>query len=185
MKKILTLVIVLAMILTLSVNVFAAEISNNQSGSNSASADVKVTVSGTSTPDAVYFVVVDWSSLDFTYSLTANSGWNTDSSKDHGYANAGTGGWSNTEGTVTVTNHSNVGITVAAVAEAAANTYGVTVDCALAEKVPAQDNSLNAAVAGTEWSAADSAEYTITVSGTPTSEGLASTTVATVKVSIS
>ena len=175
MKKFLALVIVVAMTLTLAVNVFA-ETSATKESLGQQEAEVNVTVTGTSIPTNVYYVVVDWSDVDFTYNLTASSGWGNINNK-HDYSSDGTSSWVKSTGNVTVTNHSNAAISVKAALTLVENT-GVTVE--IEENADTVAKSVAAAVEGTEWDSAASATYAITASGTPKATGKVATVTVTI-----
>lgn len=115
MKKIISLILALTLVLSLATVVSAEDQTFNGAGEYTftnkttptnvppyeASGDVKVTVTGAINP--VYYVKVEWKDLSFTYS-NAGTQWDPES---HTYSTV-TGGWSAAiENAVRVTNHSN------------------------------------------------------------------------------
>ena len=184
MKKLLTLVLVLAMALTLTVSVFAAETIEGAAGTQDV--PVNVTVANDAA-EIVYYVVVTWENLDFTYTYGADRGWNTSADQQHGYTGTFTGsGWGagkadSATGTITVENHSNVDVTVSQnlVKVAGGNTLNVVCDFA-----DGSDANVAAAVVGTAWTECDTAVFEVTVSGTPDQALTTQTKVATVTVRI-
>lgn len=105
MKKLFSLVLALALLLSLSVPAFAAEITPN---GNNASADVNGTYVAGAESDIVYSVDIAWEGLNFTYTDSSKGTWNP---TNHAYENGTAASWSGT-GNITVTNHSNDGIVV-------------------------------------------------------------------------
>ena len=95
MKKVLSFVLALAMLLSLPAIAFA-EVNNGTSATT-------ITVNGTYAPAKKISVTVSWENMDFTYTA---SGWDPDT---HQYT--GSGAWSTDTKTITVTNHSNVAVT--------------------------------------------------------------------------
>lgn len=159
MKKILTLVIAVAMILTLSVNVFANE--ENVGGTNGLEtlnqpSDIDVTVGiTTGTPTTVYRVDVAWENTDFTYYAEYSNSWDPTS---HSYKSSSGDTWSHKVATITVTNHSNAAVDVKAVATAGA--AGVNYTFSNGDKL------LESAAAATRidtFANADSTSYTLTI----------------------
>ena len=103
MKKIISLILALVMMMSLSVTVFAAEYNFTEPGT----ATINVTgtyVEGEYSEDIIS-VDVAWGEMEFTYTDAAEGTWNP---ATHTYENAGTASWSAKGNTITVTNHSNV-----------------------------------------------------------------------------
>ena len=161
MKKLLVLSLAIVMLFAMATTCFAAELPANKTQ------DVTATYNATDNTTVVYGVDVAWTDLEFTYSY--GKGWNTTT---HQYADAETGSWTDAEGTVTVTNHSNAAIK-ATVTYAGANGVTATVS---------NSGVLNLGSAAT-GNAAVSDSVTITVTGTPAD--LTNTTIGTVTVAFS
>ena len=120
MKKFLALALALVMICALSVTCFAAEpvrIDNDEV--TEAEATVKATYVPPQTSGEVFGVDVTFGSMEFTYTDTKQGTWNPDG---HNYTGSASAAWSCADGAdeVTVTNHSNVDITVTVAYEGAA-----------------------------------------------------------------
>lgn len=156
MKKTLSIILALALILSLSTTVLAAE---------SQSQDVTAKYEKTENEEAIYNVDIAWGDLTFTYSEHTEKTWNPDT---HTYDENVTGGWDKTEASVTVTNHSNVEVTVAM---ALTPVEGTGVNVSLV-------GGSGTLAAGVEGDVAGAAAVTgkLTVSGTPndtvTAEGI-------------
>lgn len=104
MKKTISLILALALVMSLSVTAFAAEgIGNGGTDSANVKGTYKATAAST-----VYSVDISWSGLEFTYNGAYEGEWNPST---HRYDNAAEAGWAEGNGTITVTNHSNIGIT--------------------------------------------------------------------------
>ncbi len=104
MKKILSLILALALVMSLSIPAFAAE---NIANGGTDSSDVKGTYSAKATV-TVYSVDIAWAGLEFTYNGAFEGKWNPET---HQYDEGTAAGWAEGNGTITVTNHSNTGIT--------------------------------------------------------------------------
>lgn len=104
MKKLLVIILSVAMLCTASVAAFAANPIRSIGGTDS------VNVSGTYVPGSatstVYYVDITWGSMEFTYTDAAEGTWNP---QDHTYDNSTAAAWSCADGAnkITVTNHSN------------------------------------------------------------------------------
>ena len=174
MKKIVTLILTIILIMSISVPAFATEAMDTV-GQNGAK-DINVTAkydSSTEMPN-VYSVDIEWSSMTFTYTQKDTKTWNA---ADHSYNTSSEGAWDKTTATITVTNHSNVAVNTN-VAYTAVEETGITGTVTDAASV------LDAGVEG-NYDGADSHTATLTISGTPndtvTSDGI---TVGTIKVTI-
>ena len=160
MKKFLSLVLAIALALSISaVTAFAVEETLDGS-SNSTTGEVIVNINGATDLVPVYSVDVAWDSLDFAYNFTNTDVWNPE---DHVYDTTGGGGWSNTSSTITVTNHSNV--PVKAMASFAGNASSLTRNDVTAS-ISNPSFTINSAV-GTAPTAAPNGSFTCTVSGVP------------------
>ncbi len=102
MKKIVSMCLSMMMVLSLSITTFA--IGNGES----ASTDVKATYNSGADSGKIYSVDISWQGMSFTYT-DADTKWDPES---HTYLPTSEPYWS--EGAITVTNHSNTGITAAA-----------------------------------------------------------------------
>ena len=107
MKKVLAIILSLALLSMVSVTAFAASPITSIGGSDSA--DVKGTYAAGSAATTVYRVDIAWGSMAFTYTDASQGTWNPE---NHQYDGAGTGTWSCAEGAdkITVTNHSNAAV---------------------------------------------------------------------------
>lgn len=103
-KKILFLTLPFVMTMGLSVTAFAAD---GITSGGIDSAEVKGTYSSEATV-TVYSVDIAWEGLDFTYNGAFEGNWNPET---HEYEDAMAAGWAVGNGKITVTNHSNTGIT--------------------------------------------------------------------------
>ena len=101
MKRIITLLMVLAMVMSLSATAFASDLGESK--------DVTAKYEQNESEQPIYNVDLNWGDLTFTYTETVEKVWNPDSHPD---ATTTTGSWDKTESTVTVTNHSNVSVAV-------------------------------------------------------------------------
>lgn len=104
MKKIISFALTIMMVATMSVNAFAAEIDKDN---GTASVPVTGTYVSGSGEDTVS-VDITWGSMEFTYTAASQGSWNTES---HTYDNATQAGWSAKGNTITLKNHSDVGVT--------------------------------------------------------------------------
>lgn len=150
MRKIISTVLALALMLSLSVTAFASELGGSQ--------DVTAKYEKTETEEAIYNVDIQWGELTFTYSETTEKTWNPDT---HTYDTDVSGGWDKTETTIKVTNHSNVAVDVAMSVTPVAGT-GVDVT------LTGGSATLAAGVEG-DVDGAASVTGKLTISGTPNS----------------
>ena len=127
------------------------------------SCDVDITATkpdpATNDSDRVYKVVVAWGDLNFKYT---GGVWNPDSHVYAPAADAANAGWDKTSETITVTNHSNWGVSYAATwAANSGEKNGVTGTLNLPDST--------AIVACTEGATtAPSSEFTVSIAGIPT-----------------
>jgi len=102
MKKTLSIILALALVLSLSIPGIAAEKTDSR--------DVTAKYEKTETEDPIYSVDIGWVDLSFTYSETTTKTWNPNT---HTYDTDVSGSWDKTEAAITVANHSNVAVDVA------------------------------------------------------------------------
>ena len=160
MKKFFAFLLVFAMMFSLCGVAMAAGIDNQApEGSKQTSGDVVVEVENT-VAETVYYVVITWGDLTFTYDFDME--YNAETHKQSAGDNAK---WDGTSGTITVTNHSNIGIKVSgkfsATDSGSIKTNGVT----------ATLDKTELALPSAVDKATDAAELTdiitVTISGTP------------------
>ena len=103
MKKILSLILALALVMSLGITAFAAEDSTTE--------DKTIIVMGTYTAgqSSVTQVSVDitWDAMTFTYTGASEGTWNPET---HEFDGASKAGWSEETATITVENHSNAAV---------------------------------------------------------------------------
>ena len=169
MKKVLSVIVTVMLLLSMTIPVFAT------TGVGVGGTDSTV-VKGTyteKTVKTVYSVDITWEGLAFTYNAEYKGQWNANT---HSYENATAAGWTEGTGKITITNHSNTGITATPkyTANAAYKTAGMTFSTN-ALQVATADNGTGSAVVdyitvtpnGTLPEGADNAEIgtiTITIS---------------------
>ena len=156
MKKILSIILALAMALSMSVTAFAA--------TNDGTSGTDITVNGTYTPgtaaDEKISVDIVWEAMNFTYTAPSQGTWNPAA---HAYEGATEGGWSDNTPSITVKNHSNVAVN--ATLDFKADVAGV-VGTFTETSGTANDKVLELATAeGTEVSAAPTATANFGISG--------------------
>ena len=137
MKKIISLVMALVMIMSLSVTAFAVGYGE------SASTDVKATYNSGDDAGKIYSVDISWQGMSFTYT-DADVIWDTET---HTYVPTSEPYWS--EGSITVTNHSNDAVTAVAAYTAEAEYSNIALTFSKAQvTVASADNGVDGA-AGT------------------------------------
>lgn len=173
MKKMISLILALIMAMSLSVSAFAVDGVGN---GGSDSSDVKGTYKGTAA-STVYSVDISWSGLEFTYNGAYEGEWNPNT---HSYDNGTKGGWAEGTGTITITNHSNTGITAVPSYKAASGFEDADMIFST--------NSLAVATAdnGVDTAAGSAVTGTITVTPTGTlPEGTTGATIGKITITIS
>ena len=169
MKKIISLILALTLVLSMSVTAFAAD--NKGVGTGSYEAAVTGSYNAGGTGSTVYSVDITWSGLSFEYNA-AGTRWNT---TNHQYESVGEAGWANSNGVITVTNHSNAAITATPSYKAATGfedagvTFGIT---SLPVKSAAESNQ------------AESGTITVNPTGS-LPEGTNNATIGTITIKIS
>lgn len=149
----------------------------NASGSFTSTGDVTVT-SNPPTVGKVYYVVVNWESLDFTYDFGEAPTWNP---LTHTYSSTNAVGWgAKTEATITVTNHSNERINSLATFannQVSVTTYDVTA------RIDSNDQNI-ASAEGTAVLNPPTGTHKVLISGIPNKTG-GEFTVGTITLKIS
>ena len=175
MKKLLSMMLAFALVMSMSVTAFAAEDKDNKPGD---SQDIEVTAKYTTVSETtVYSVDIEWEEMTFTYAETGSKTWNP---SDHSYTDTTSGGWNKTSATVKVTNHSNAAVNVEMEYVASTTDTGITGTLSNGSKT-----ELAAGVEG-KYDEAASVTATLTISGTPNSNvAAAGTTIGTITVKIS
>lgn len=176
MKKIIVGALSAALVLSMSLTAFAAagktDEGLNVTDNNKSEQNVDVKITGADTTTKVYSVDVEWDSTDFTYTVNSADGTWDPATHTYGGDQAADGTWTDASSdTITndatvhaiVTNHSNAPVGVAAAIDNAdsATKLGVTADVSVNKPQIATGDGLT-------YDNADSADVSITVSGTPT-----------------
>ena len=105
MKKTISFLLALVLVLTMSTTAFAATI---ESSPDSQDIDVNAKyVGGVSVPTR-YSVDLTWGAMEFTYTVSGTKTWDPES---HTYTTSTQPVWTASGNTITVTNHSNTDIT--------------------------------------------------------------------------
>lgn len=170
MKKMLALILALAMVLSMSVVAFAADVTIGQDTEGNltnqpASSTVAVDVTGHKT---VYHVYVKWTDMKFEYTMGT---WNPET---HTYDS---GSWEDDEATIEVENHSNAQVTVAATVNNTNKTVqgevtaNVSVDKATLASADAAEYRTTASTVAAGYKKGDVATITVTATGDPQAMG--------------
>ena len=109
MKKILSLILALALVMSLSVTAFAAEDNGNGEG-EAATIEISAIYKAGDAAAEIVSVDISWGAMTFEYTDGADGKWNP---ATHTYGEKGNGTWKAEDNAITVTNHSNVEVTVA------------------------------------------------------------------------
>ena len=109
MKKLLSLILALALVMSMGITAFAAEGDQDGVQTGSYSADVTGSVTTGGNGEAVYSVDIKWSGLSFTYN-GGSKVWDAENQK-YNITSTDAEGWEESNGKITVTNHSNAAIT--------------------------------------------------------------------------
>lgn len=169
MKKFVSLVLALVMVMSLTTTAFAATITTGDQN-----IDVEAKYQDNTTTSTVYSVDVSWGAMQFTYTESGAMTWNP---ADHTYTDSTTAGWTANGNTVTVTNHSNADVTASFAFNAldAYNTVTGSFDIA--------SETLDAGVVG-GYDDADKVVATLTLAGTLAETVTDFTKVGTITVTI-
>ena len=109
MKKFASLILTLALAFSLSISASAVEPTMDALGEE-AKNDVTINVGGGDPEDSVYYVIVTWGTMNFTYNKANAAQWVPE---EHAYSGGSTPGWViNDAATIKVDNHSNQAIKV-------------------------------------------------------------------------
>ena len=100
MKKIITLLMALAMVMSLSVTAFASDLGGSK--------DVTAKYERSESEQPIYNVDLNWGDLTFTYTETTTKVWNPET---HTYDTTTTGSWDKTETAITVSGKPNSTVT--------------------------------------------------------------------------
>lgn len=119
MRKFLATLLALTVVMSLGAVAFAdrgpaAGTNNIETESGSAEIDVSLSATISERPDT-YYVTVEWESMAFTYTENGADTWNHTShtwTESGGTWSGGGSGGSGSSSTITITNHSSVGVTV-------------------------------------------------------------------------
>lgn len=170
MRKLLT---ILALVLVVAMCASFAASADTISGLSSATKDVTLTYSAVSVDEAtiVYSADVTWTDVAFSYNAGTTK-WNPET---HDYTASGASAtWTDSKGSVKVTNHSNAAIAVT-VSFAKASTANGSATVSVSNGSFTLDSGV-----GSTYANAASGTATLTASGKPTS----SSTIGTVTVKI-
>ena len=160
MKKMFCAILTLALLCSLSIGASATVVGAGSSDVGTVSVAVTGLGGGTET---VYYVVMDWDSLTFTYNFGGTrSIWKPET---HTFATSGGGavGWVNDSANITLTNHSNADLDVAMAFDGGGT--GKTVNGVTAS-ITNHSFTLDTGV-GKTFAEADKDTATVGVSGTP------------------
>lgn len=174
MKKLLTIILSLALLSMASVTAFAASPITSEDGSDSA--DVKGTYVAGGSATTVYSVDITWGSMEFTYTDVSSGTWNP---QTHQYDGAATAGWScaTDANKITVTNHSNAAVIAQLSYTPDAKYSGIAGSFT-------KETLALATAEDTEFSNAPSDSAELTLSGKLSSDTAASTKIGTVTVTL-
>ena len=177
MKQIFTLALTFLLIFSLvTVTAFAADATTINGESRTATKAVKASYHSGAGGGTVYSVDITWGNMAFTYSEGSSPTWDP---KTHTSSQGGAGGWSHSGNTITVTNHSNTGVTANLIYTPEATFAGIS--GSFGDK-----STMNLATAvGTTVGNAPKDTAELTLSGALDSKVTSSTTVGTITVTIS
>jgi hypothetical protein len=187
MKKMLAIILAVALVASLCTTAFAATLENFTGTPAKATDTHDVTLNIPNLhDDTVYNVVVEWDDLDFTYNFDSDVAWQPGSHLYDG--DADNAGWTG-EGTIKVTNHSNREVDVTVLFDNGANSKQFVADTNIEATIGAATAVANVGVdagkAANELesadiqgiygvvSKADAVTYEVTVAGAPTVQAAA------------
>lgn len=164
MRKLISLFLVLAMLLSFSVTAFAAETEDrtataNENSDYKASIDVNGKYISQLDSDQIISVIVAWQDMNFIYYGSQEGTWNP---ATHTYDGEKTATWNKTTSDITVTNHSNLEVTATlAYTQSVTSVTGNLSATSLTLESAAQDKYM-----GENADKAPSATSTFTIGGT-------------------
>lgn len=172
MKKLVSLVLALVLVMALSITVFAAQSPLNSQGAGNYQIEVTGKYTEGGAADDMICVDISWGAMDFTY-VAGKKEWNPSTHE----AVDTEGGWTSTTNTVTVRNHSNVSVTATFAFAAANDVTGVTgsagaitLDAAAGNVVDEDSTTLTLSgkpTAGVSGTSAKIGTLTVTIAKTP------------------
>ena len=172
MKKILTIALVIAMMLSLAVVASAETLDSREddyTGVSSGNIQIDYVDNSTATSEKVYYVVVTWEDTAMSYTKSGDTSvWNP---LTHEYEDKSTTTWTDSTATVKVFNHSNDAITatLALINDTANNGVTLTSDVDSIDIVSAEDKAVDAPEL--------EGVFTITATGDPTADVTVAATV--------
>lgn len=175
MKKLVSVLLTLALILSLSATAFAAD---SSPATNQGDKATSIKVSGTYTPGGTaatkISVEVKWDAMSFTYTGAYEGEWDP---KEHDYNGEQAAAWTSaTTADITVTNHSNTGVKAAFAFQPTSTATGTFTGTDVNE---AGEMSLPTAV-GTQKDSAPTKTATFNVDGSITESGSIGTITVTI-----
>lgn len=177
MKKLLAIVLTLALLAAMSTAAFAETYDTLTEAGISETEDVIINVTAEGdeeNADKVYKVVITWDELTFNFVSSVSADELTYDPETHEYENMA-GNWEKTSARVTVENHSNAEVVVdASMTNDAVAVHGVTATLTGDEAAQELKSALG-------LSEAPTASYEVSVDGTP---GILNFTIGTVEVTI-
>lgn len=191
MKKILALVLAVSMLFALALSANAAVGSTTlEAGiAGETSKPVKVTVNGVEVASTIYYVVVEWDSLNFTYDFDeagrvwdpeaheevitqGNAGWEVDTANGQDAISNGV------KGDITIVNHSNAAVSYTAELAVGDDLAGVAV------ALNGDDAKTLTSGVGLTFDTADKGTFAVEITGAPSARVEAITTVKTLNIDI-